>query len=125
MNWRRCPRGRISTRDSIDVVISNCVLNLVPDKDRAFREIHRVLKSGGRLAVSDMAWEIEPAASVRKSMEALVGCIGGVLGMGRKQLPGFPEICYQALRSERNREEGSMNAYAPEVERKMKRSLTR
>src|SRR5262249_33666326 len=52
--------------DSIDVVISNCVLNLVPDKDRAFREIHRVLKAGGRLAVSDMAWEIEPPDSVRK-----------------------------------------------------------
>ncbi len=65
--------------DSIDVVISNCVLNLVPDKDRAFREIHRVLKSGGRLAVSDMAWEIEPAASLREDMEALVGCIGGAL----------------------------------------------
>jgi arsenite methyltransferase len=65
--------------DAIDVVISNCVLNLVPDKDRAFREIHRVLKPGGRLAVSDMAWEIEPAASVRKDMEALVGCIGGAL----------------------------------------------
>jgi arsenite methyltransferase len=61
------------------VVISNCVLNLVPDKDRAFREIHRVLKSGGRLAVSDMAWEVEPEGSVRKDMEALVGCIGGAL----------------------------------------------
>jgi SAM-dependent methyltransferase len=65
--------------DSIDVVISNCVLNLVPDKDRAFREIRRVLKPGGRLAVSDMAWEAEPAASVRRDMEALVGCIGGAL----------------------------------------------
>ena len=42
-------------------------------------EIYRVLKSGGRLAVSDMAWAIEPAASLRKDMEALVGCIGGAL----------------------------------------------
>ncbi|MGZ3489406.1 MAG: hypothetical protein ACXVBY_21400, partial [Isosphaeraceae bacterium] len=42
-------------------------------------------------------------------------------GMCRKQLPCFPEICYQALRSEPNREEGSMDAYAPEIERKMKR----
>src|SRR5271163_2443579 len=65
--------------NSIDVVISNCVLNLVPDKDQAFREIHRVLKPGGRLAVADMAWETEPAASVRRDMEALVGCIGGAL----------------------------------------------
>ncbi len=65
--------------NSVDVTISNCVLNLVPDKDRAFREIHRVLKSGGRLAVSDMAWASEPSAAIRKDMEALVGCIGGAL----------------------------------------------
>ena len=45
----------------------------------------------------------------------------GHQGMCRKQLPCFPEICYQALRSEPNREEGSMDAYAPEIERKMKR----
>jgi SAM-dependent methyltransferase len=65
--------------ESIDVVISNCVLNLVPDKDWAFREIHRVLEPGGRLSVSDMAWEFEPPASVRRDPEALVGCIGGAL----------------------------------------------
>jgi arsenite methyltransferase len=64
---------------SVDVAISNCVLNLVPDKDRAFREIHRVLKPGGRLAVSDMAWELEPDAPVRRDLEAIVGCIGGAL----------------------------------------------
>jgi arsenite methyltransferase len=63
--------------DSIDVVISNCVLNLVPNKDQAFREIHRVLKPGGRLAVSDMAWEAEPPAALRRDMEAMIGCIGG------------------------------------------------
>ena len=64
---------------TVDVAISNCVLNLVPDKDKAFREIHRVLKTGGRLAVSDMAWEVEPSDVVRRDLEALVGCIGGAL----------------------------------------------
>jgi SAM-dependent methyltransferase len=82
--------------DSIDVVISNCVLNLVPDKNRAFREIHRVLKPGGRLAISDMAWGIEPAASVRKDMEALVGCIGGALVLddyvSRLKRAGFTRV---------------------------------
>jgi arsenite methyltransferase len=65
--------------DSVDVAISNCVLNLVPDKGRAFREIHRVLRPGGRLAVSDMAWDREPDATVRSDLEAIVGCIGGAL----------------------------------------------
>jgi SAM-dependent methyltransferase len=64
---------------SVDVVLSNCVLNLVPDKDRAFREIQRVLKPGGRLSVSDMAWAVEPGPAVRQNLEALVGCIGGAL----------------------------------------------
>ncbi len=67
------------TGGSVDVVISNCVLNLVPDKDQAFREIYRVLKPGGRLAVSDMAWEAEPPAALRRDMEAIVGCVGGAL----------------------------------------------
>jgi SAM-dependent methyltransferase len=82
--------------NSVDVVISNCVLNLVPDKDRAFREIYRVLKPGGRLAVSDIAWEKEPAPEVRKNLDALVGCIGGalVLGdyVGRLKRAGFARV---------------------------------
>ncbi len=81
---------------SVDVVISNCVLNLVPDKDQAFREIHRVLRPGGRLAVADMAWEAEPATSVRRSMEALVGCIGGALVLddyvSRLKRAGFANV---------------------------------
>ena len=79
-----------------DVVISNCVLNLVPDKDRASREIHRVLKSSGRLAVSDMAWEAEPSSSVRRDLEALVGCIGGALVLddyvSRLKRAGFASV---------------------------------
>jgi ubiquinone/menaquinone biosynthesis C-methylase UbiE len=81
---------------SVDVVISNCVLNLVPDKDRAFREIRRVLRPGGRLAVSDMAWEAEPLAAVRRDMEALVGCIGGALALddyvSRLERAGFARV---------------------------------
>jgi arsenite methyltransferase len=64
---------------SVDVVLSNCVLNLCPDKDRAFREIYRVLKPGGRLCISDMAWLQEPAPHVRRDLEAIVGCIGGAM----------------------------------------------
>jgi ubiquinone/menaquinone biosynthesis C-methylase UbiE len=81
---------------SIDVVLSNCVLNLVPDKDRAFREIRRVLKPGGRFSVSDMAWAEEPEASVRADLEAIVGCIGGALVLddyvSRLERAGFREI---------------------------------
>ncbi len=84
---------------SIDVVISNCVLNLVPDKDRAFREIHRVLKSGGRLAISDMAWAVEPDQAVRSDLEAIVGCIGGALVlddfMARLRSAGFASIAVE------------------------------
>jgi arsenite methyltransferase len=92
--------------DSIDVVISNCVLNLVPDKDRAFREIHRVLRPGGRLAVSDMAWKAEPDAAVRNDMEALVGCIGGALllddYLARLKRAGFSRVeCQQHAESAR------------------------
>ncbi len=82
--------------ESVDVVISNCVLNLVPDKDQAFREIYRVLKAGGRLSVSDMAWEVEPSPEIRQDNEALVGCIGGALVLddylNRLKQAGFPTI---------------------------------
>jgi SAM-dependent methyltransferase len=82
--------------DSIDVVLSNCVLNLVGDKDRAFREIYRVLRQAGRLAVSDMAWEIEPDPTVRRDLEAIVGCIGGALVLddyvARLQRAGFRDV---------------------------------
>jgi len=62
-----------------DVVLSNCVLNLCPDKDRALREIHRVLRPAGKLAVSDMAWTKEPPEALRRDLNAVVGCIGGAL----------------------------------------------
>ena len=65
--------------ESVDCVISNCVINLVPDKPVVFREIARVLKPGGRLAISDIALKAELPSEVATSMAAYVGCIGGAL----------------------------------------------
>jgi SAM-dependent methyltransferase len=64
---------------SVDCVISNCVLNLAPDKPAVFREIARVLKPGGRVAVSDIALKQELPESVAKSVAAYVGCIAGAI----------------------------------------------
>jgi arsenite methyltransferase len=66
---------------SVDCVISNCVLNLAPDKPAVFREIARVLKPGGRLAVSDIALKGELPEAVAQSMAAYVGCIAGAIRM--------------------------------------------
>ena len=64
---------------SVDCVISNCVLNLAPDKPAVFREIARVLKPGGRVAVSDIALKNELPEALAKSMAAYVGCIAGAI----------------------------------------------
>lgn len=64
---------------SVDCVISNCVINLAPDKAAVFREILRVLKPGGRMVVSDIALRQPLPASVANSVQALVGCIAGAL----------------------------------------------
>jgi arsenite methyltransferase len=66
---------------SVDVVISNCVLNLSPDKPQVWREIARVLKPGGRVAVSDLALLRPLPESVRQDVEALIGCIAGAVLM--------------------------------------------
>lgn len=66
-------------RDSVDVVVSNCVLNLVPDKRRAFAEVFRVLRPGGHFSISDIVVEGELPAELRQSLEAYAGCIGGAL----------------------------------------------
>jgi SAM-dependent methyltransferase len=63
--------------NSVDVIISNCVLNLSPDKPQVWREIARVLKPGGRVAVSDLALIQPLPEQVMQMVEALVGCIAG------------------------------------------------
>ena len=65
--------------NAVDVIISNCVINLSGDKDRVLQEAFRVLKPGGRFAVSDVVVRGEVPAAIRRSMELWVGCIAGAL----------------------------------------------
>ena len=88
--------------NSVDVIISNCVINLCGDKDRVMREAFRVLKPGGRFAVSDVVIRGEVPSQIRKSMELWVGCIAGALEEAQYQekleAAGFESIEVQPKR---------------------------
>jgi arsenite methyltransferase len=93
---------------SVDVIISNCVINLSPDKDAVFAEAFRVLKPGGRLAVSDIVTRGTLPEALRRSIEAWAGCIAGALDedeyLGKIRNAGFEDV----------RVEGS-SVYGPEM----------
>ncbi|MGA2853724.1 MAG: arsenite methyltransferase [Verrucomicrobiota bacterium] len=72
--------------NSVDVIISNCVINLSPDKAQVWREMARVLKPGGRVAVSDMALVKPLPPEILKMVEALVGCVAGALLVSETEL---------------------------------------
>jgi SAM-dependent methyltransferase len=83
-------------RDSVDVIISNCVINLVPDKGKAFAEAFRVLRPGGRLMVSDIVLVGELPYRVRQSVEAYIGCLSGAVKkeeyLAAIRAAGFTEV---------------------------------
>jgi arsenite methyltransferase len=87
---------------AVDVIISNCVINLSADKDRALAEAFRVLKPGGRFAVSDVISRGEIPAAIRESMELWIGCIAGALDMGDYQAKleraGFTDVSFEITR---------------------------
>src|SRR6187399_1391309 len=88
--------------NSVDVIISNCVINLSADKDRVFAEAFRVLKPGGRFAVSDVVVRGDVPAAIRKNMELWVGCVAGALGdyeyVAKLAKAGFDGINIEATR---------------------------
>jgi len=102
--------------NAVDVIISNCVINLSADKDRVLAEAFRVLKSGGRFAVSDVVSQREVPASIRQSMEHWIGCIAGALDVKdyRKKLEkaGFTDVSFEITREYRSSEAGSFLATA-------------
>ena len=82
--------------DSVDVTISNCVINLAPDKSRVFAEVFRVLKPGGKLAVSDIVTGGPLPEAIKKSLSAWAGCVAGAVEVedyiGMMKAVGFSEI---------------------------------
>jgi arsenite methyltransferase len=95
-------------KNSVDVIISNCVINLSGDKDRVLAEAFRVLKPGGRFAISDVVVRGEVPSEIRKSMELWVGCIAGALQeneyLEKLAKAGFESIDLEATRVYRSDE---------------------
>lgn len=81
---------------SVDVIISNCVINLSPDKPQVFREAYRVLKSGGKLAVSDIVTDGPLPPEIKSSLSSWAGCVAGALEVGEytgaMQAAGFVDV---------------------------------
>ena len=82
--------------ESVDVIISNCVINLSPDKDKVFSEAYRVLRPGGRLAVSDIVTHGPLPEVLRSNLEAWAGCVAGALDeavyLDKMRQTGFTEV---------------------------------
>lgn len=87
---------------SVDVIVSNCVINLASDKDRVLREAFRVLRPGGRLAVSDIVVRGELPAEIRRNLELWAGCVAGALEesdyRARLTAAGFERVDIEATR---------------------------
>jgi arsenite methyltransferase len=86
--------------DSVDVIISNCVINLSPDKDAVFREAYRVLRPGGRMSISDMVVDGDLPQAIRGRLDAWAACVAGALDeadyLGRMRAAGFEAVEVQS-----------------------------
>ncbi|HUJ41365.1 MAG TPA: arsenite methyltransferase [Candidatus Acidoferrales bacterium] len=122
---------------AVDVIVSNCVINLSSDKDRVFREAFRVLRPGGRLAISDVVVRGEVPPEIRRSMELWVGCVAGALSEDayRHKLAaaGFSDIEIEPTRIYRAADAGQFlaaaglhaDAVAPQIDGKFMSAFVR
>ena len=116
--------------NAVDVVISNCVINLSADKDRVLAEAYRVLRPGGRFAVSDVVVRGEVPPEIRRNIELWVGCVAGALKdseyMSKLTAAGFEDVTIEATRVYKvedarqflNAQGVDADAIAPQVEGK-------
>jgi SAM-dependent methyltransferase len=123
--------------NSVDVIISNCVINLSADKDRVLREAFRVLKPGGRIAVSDVVTRGPIAPEIRQSVLLWVGCVAGALGddeyRSKLSTAGFEQIDIEPTRIYRAEDARAflsaagvdVDAIAPEVDGKFLSAFVR
>ena len=123
--------------NSVDVIISNCVINLSADKDRVLREAFRVLKPGGRFAVSDVVIRGEMLPEIRKNVLLWVGCVAGALEeteyRNKLKLAGFEQIELEPTRIYRiedareflSRQNIDVDAIAPQVDGKFLSAFVR
>lgn len=123
--------------NSVDVIVSNCVINLSADKDRVLREAFRVLRPGGRFAVSDVVVRGTVPADVKRSVELWVGCIAGALEEkeyeGKLASAGFQEITIEPTRIYRVEDARSflsghgidVDAIAPQIDGKFMSAFVR
>jgi arsenite methyltransferase len=105
---------------SVDVVISNCVINLSPDKPQVFREAYRVLKSGGRLTVSDIVTDGPLSEAVRESLSAWASCISGALDIqdyrAAIEAAGFEAVHIERIYLEREAVDEAVQQLDPEIQ---------
>jgi SAM-dependent methyltransferase len=101
---------------AFDAIISNCVINLSPDKDAVFRESFRVLKPGGRLRVSDIVWTRTPTAAEQSDLASWAGCIAGALRVdeyvSKLEAAGFADVKTQLSDGPHERGYASANIIA-------------
>jgi SAM-dependent methyltransferase len=123
--------------NSVDVIISNCVINLCADKDRVLREAFRVLKPGGRFAVSDVVTRGEITPEIRQSVLLWVGCVAGALGddeyHSKLSAAGFEQVDIESTRVYRTEDARDflaasgvdVDAIAPQVDGKFLSAFVR